>query len=550
MVIFSFCADAERLTFPAEQNHVQVFPQQFEYSLMDDNHIRIGDILVDANKVSLQLVPQNKELSNFRFHFIFPASLMTEGELTIKDSVGKLLWIQTFKKNHLLINSKNSNTKYRDGMATFSSIPFEKDFLTKLENTSFFKFCVSKIDAGTKIILCSKELFLKYSQNIPSIFSREPYRKDSYVVINGRPVDPTGIVFLNKLTDPISLQALMRSGASVEIDTRRKDVVFTDVLQGENKDEILVRAKGTEPVDESKVKRISVDEWEISLPASRPTLFLKGEGGIPMRQEFLIKGPLRTESLKIEVTEGASKKTYSSEVRLRLNKPNEVTLAAGDKKSIVEGSTKTWILMDLEKGKTNKRTLQVIENENKFTTEYEIYRGYPILAFTRLMHPLFSQTQFQWWHGGFHLGAALNADKALTQSLTENDWSLFSAELLYRFEKGMNLDQSNTGLLLFANQATYGSKINLFGLGIFTNIKVSDPMIHWIYAKMQIPLSASGDNIKMKTSWNAEVSGKHFANESVFYEAGIRGFHYGFESSNTDLSFIRTMVFLGVGSLF
>lgn len=548
--LLSISATAERLKFPVEKNNVQIFPQRFEYALIDENHIRIGDIMIDANKVSLELIPQDKQLTVFRFRFRFPSPLMTAGELVVKDSIGKAIWIQKFEKANLAITPDEENERYRVQMAFYDSVPFEKDFLTKLENTSFFRFCVSKIENETKINLCSKELFLKYVKAKPTIQSRDPHRKDSYVVINGRPVDPSGIVFLNEVTDPISLQALLLSGASVEIDTRRKQIRYTDILQGESKDQLIIRAQGTTPVDESKVKRISADEWEMVVPARRPTIYLNGEGGIPMRQEFLIKGSLRSEAMQVEVIEGATTQTYSPEVQIKLKKPTEVTLSPGDKRSSVDGTTQSWMLNQLEKGKINKRGLFVIENNNKFYTEYEVYRGHSILGFTRLMYPLFSQTQFQWWHGGFNWGVALNVDKSLSKSALENDWSKFSLEVLYRFQKGMNLKDPTFGLLFFADQASYDAKATLMGMGLFADLKVKDPNIDWVSARLHWPLSASGDNnLKLKSGWNFEATARKFKNDSVFYELGFRAFSYKFENTAANLTFNRNMIFLGIGSL-
>jgi hypothetical protein len=555
--LYSVEGFAEKLSFPVEKNNVQIFPQRFEYSLVDENIIRIGDIEINANQVSFEIIPQNKDLTQFRFRFQFPVDLISEGEITIKDSIGKALWIQKFQKNYVQTQNKSGQIqvdtqtpgKHRSLVGFFDSIPFDREFLNKLENTSFFRFCVSKIDKETKINLCSKENFLKYKKNKPEIQTREPHRKDSYVVINGRPVDPVGIVFLNQVSDPISLQALLLSGASVEIDTRRKEVRFTDILKAESPDQVLIRAKGTEPVDESAVKRISADEWETLIPLRRPILYLKGEGGIPMRQEFLITGPLRDESLQIEIIDGIVRKTYSEEIKIKFKKPDTVNLLAGDKRSQIESSTQTWTLKDLKKGEINKRSLQVIENDNKFTTEYEVYRGFPITAFTRGMYPLFSQTQFQWWHGGFRWGAALNVDKSLSKSKNENDWTQFGAEFLFRFNESLNGDDSIIGIIAFTQQSTYDIKLSSSGFGFFAEQKVDDPYIDWINAKINFPLFGGGEGYQQKTSWNIEASARHFANRSTFYELGVRGFSYKFEKTSS-ISFNRNMLFVGVGTLF
>jgi hypothetical protein len=37
-------------------------------------------------------------------------------------------------------------------------------------------------------------------KGVPSLGVREPFRKDSFIEINGRPVDPQGVIFLNQKT--------------------------------------------------------------------------------------------------------------------------------------------------------------------------------------------------------------------------------------------------------------------------------------------------------------------------------------------------------------
>lgn len=555
-ILFSLTASLalanQALFFPVERNHIQIFPQRFEYLLLDKDHFRIGDIMLDANKVDFQLINPRGNTSQYKFIFRWPADLLKDGEILIKDSSSKAIWIQKIStRDTKVLEEQAGDDSYRSSTATYESPILENEFLNRLQYAAYFKFCIHKEDQGTRIYLCSKDLYVKKDKNKFTVLSRDSFRKDSYVEINGRPVDPQGAIFLNEQTDNISLRALLVSGASVEINTRKKDIQYKDVVLSENKEELIIRAKGTEPVDQSKVKRTSPSEWEMNLPLDRPILYLKGEGDIPMRQEFLIDGPVRSDAVQVPIASGWAETTYSSELQLKLSPSEGANLINSEKKTSLSRQN-LWTLTGLEKGKLNRHYLNVKTGEGDFVGAYEVYRGFPFEASTRFMLPFFSQSQASWWLPGFRFGLSLNYDKALAKTSSDPDWSALGLEFLLRFSKGLNMKDPGAGLIFFYKNASLGSSLTLLGIGGFYDIKDAwDGRIPWLKFKFTLPLTKSGGDLSLKTSWDLEASARRFDGPSLFYEAGVRWLKTSLSSDNdSNINYNRNMLFMGVGSLF
>jgi hypothetical protein len=542
----------ERLLFPAEKNNIQVFAQRFEYSLTNKSQFRIGDILVDSAEIDVRLVSAGS--NRYRFFFRWPGDLVKEGDLLIQDNTGKTLWAQKFAAKDVRIGASKlpkteESANYRTSVASFQSTPVKTDFLDQLQFNAFFRFCVRKEEKETRIYICSKDLFIKKNaKGGYAIQNRESFRKESSVDINGRPVDPSGIIFLNEVTDGISLRALMESGARLEVDTRRKAIAFQDVVLSDNGKSIVIRAHGTEPVNPALVKRKGPEDWEATVSVDRPIIYLKGEGNIPMLQEFLVQGKVRPDTIRVDIVDGAEPQTYSSSMDLTLKPVKGLTLAAKDKKTT--WNNPTWSLLDFEKGKTNKRYLDVTSADGKFVAAYEAYRGFPFELRTRLMFPLFSQTQFSWWLGP-RLGFDLNYDKTLSKAATDPDWTNIRFDLLYRFTPGMQGKDPTMGALLFYNQFKADASISLLGVGFFFDMKSpwAGP-IHWLQGRFNLPVAKSGTSLALKTSYDIEVSAKHFTSDTLFFDAGLRTMKYSLAADLVSFSYSKTLIFAGAGILF
>jgi hypothetical protein len=548
---------AQLLSFPLEKNGIKIFPQRFEYHLVDKDRFRIGDILLDVTKLDFQLVPVNKSENSFRLRFRWPARLLTEGELVIKDNVGKALW--SLKMNPVQVRiseeeSSNADADHRTQLASFESSPLDDELIKKFKFAAFFKLCIAKADEDTRIYMCSKDLFLKRTADGIRVQSRDSFRSESYVEINGRPVDPQGAIFLNQRTDTVSLRTLLVSGATLEISTRRKDVFFKDVFLSQNGKNLVIRAVGTEPVSGQEVKLLGAQDWEAELPSDRPIVYLKGEGGIPLRQEFLIEGPVRKDSLQIKIASGAQEKTYDPEITMYLEKSfSKFKMSSSQQDSVIVGEKK-WTLRHLESAANNRRYLNVDSPDGKFIAAYDVYRGTPFELTTKLMLPVVSESEIQWWLPDFRWGLGARADKLVMKKTDESDWTNFEFWGHYRFSPGLHMKDPALGIGLTYNSISFGSQLSALGVDFFSEQpgpEWSLGHIDWWLTRLRIPLAMTGSsNYSLKTSYDLETSFRMNATSKFFYEVGLRFMTYRFSSEAEDLAFSKTMILGGIGALF
>ena len=81
--------------FLPEKNNLQILPQKFEYNLLNASTIKIGDIVIDSNNLSLAL---SQERGRYSFTFNWPAGLFEHAELVLFNNYGKAIKNFTIKK--------------------------------------------------------------------------------------------------------------------------------------------------------------------------------------------------------------------------------------------------------------------------------------------------------------------------------------------------------------------------------------------------------------------------------------------------------------------
>lgn len=80
------------LFFPAEKNNIRVLPQIFEYTLLDSEKIKIGDILIDASLIRFEIIKSPGE-DQVRLLFSWPAGLLQEGGIYLMNNSGRAVWM-------------------------------------------------------------------------------------------------------------------------------------------------------------------------------------------------------------------------------------------------------------------------------------------------------------------------------------------------------------------------------------------------------------------------------------------------------------------------
>ncbi|MBO9668256.1 MAG: hypothetical protein J7501_15755, partial [Bdellovibrio sp.] len=520
------------LFFPADKNNLQVLPQRFEYTLMDEDRLKVGDILVDSTQVTFQLIPPTEKNGTYRVRFTWPAELLKEGELAIKNNSGKAIFTTSLDQENVKIsnNTHSEDETLRANIASLTVDLKENQIVDDMKYLPFMTFCIYRQSEDTKIYLCSKELYLSAQQGGLEVKPRSATKKTAQVEINGKVVGNQGIIYLNDRSESVAFKALTQTGAFLEIETRMNNVDFKDVTVSEN-GRIILTAAGAEPADPAKSRKLPDGSWQAVLSKERPVLYLKGDGDIPMRQEFYIRGNLPTAKLRPFVSAKAVTKTYASSVSMQGLTPEGVTVSGdGTEKTAslqAQGKNFTWDIHELPTGKASRHYVNVQSGEDKFVAGYDIHRGNPFALFLGVRYQApsgiaFGSVGFQWWIENFlglqsdwsrlHWGLSLTHDQHLTTNDDTAEVDFTTLELLWRAQPGFHLEDETWGLSL-PIQNVKGESANsvAYGLGAFWQFQPKTKWLKnwmaWSEFKLQYFPSGSGSDFKVKSAYRLEGNG-------------------------------------------
>jgi hypothetical protein len=553
------------LSFPVEKNNVKVLPQRFEYQLIDKDRVRIGDIVMDANEIGFQISSEAFARGRYKIKFTWPAGLLTQGEIAIKDNSGKAVWIHKIDPNKIqYTRPKNDDPSVRAAIANYETSTNAARLVREIQMYPFFQFCVHREEPLTKIYVCSKDLYVKKEAGRQKILSRDSYRPQSYVEINGKPVGPQGLILLNSEDEFISLRALLLSGANIEVDTRMRNVQFNNVTMSPDGQQIIIQAKGAEPVDPTMIKKLDPVNtvWEATLDKGRPYTYLKGQGDLPLRQEFVIQGNVRRDEIQVEILSGATERTSSGSITLALQPAEGLSLYPGDTEGELrkmKDGTYRWTLKNLERNQVNRRFLKVRTNNEEFIAAYDIERINAFELKAAVSFPMWADASVLWSansHWDFLLG--------FSQTLAKDDdpqletLSTSNLSLRYRVPSGVRLrERTFYGALQVQQFAAPGSSFLLYGAQV--GLESPSPAwlskyFQWSFASFTLPLSPSSTDITITSAFEFEASGRRNFGKAYFWDLGLK--HRSLEFSKeiagttTKFSFNQPVIFAGIGAQF
>ncbi len=472
----------EPIYFLPEKNNLQILPQKFEYNLLNNSTIKIGDIVIDSNNLSLQLVSDRSDSS---FTFTWPAGLFQEADLVLFNNYGKAIKNYSISKAdvQLVVEAQEkSDSLLRKDKAIFKTPTLDDSLIEEIKYLPFFKFCLQRKEENTRIDLCSVELYLSSKDGKPTIKMRSENKKKAQILVNNAEVGEQGIIFLNDLTESINFRAQSETGAKLEIETRLKPVDFKDVIISDDGTSLFLTGLGSFPVSDKNVKKLGNDLWQIKLPIEFPVFYIQGEGGIPFRQEFFVRGVLPTESLRSHSSNLISR-TYSKSERMSLEIPKGVTLSSKDNNSIVTAGRNTqkmdWVVSGLEKGVDSKRVLYLKKDANEFAIYQSFFRAPAFeaqLATTYLSAEKlnFLNLGLSYWLNNNRSGVELKLDQSMTKSTTIEKWSNTELSYKHRLKSGMNFQDPSYYLSAHVRSTKIGELgFTHLGIGIGNKSPVS-----------------------------------------------------------------------------
>lgn len=436
------------LNFSAEHNKIQILPQKFEYTLLDESSIKLGDILIDSKSLNFQLEFKQSNPNVVKVIFSWPAGLIKDGELTLYNNYGKALIKEeiTKEKIQIIAGESNKDTLLRNEKATYTTDYQDEEFLEEIKYLPFLKFCIAKKEKNTKIELCSSELYVSSDDNKLTIKLRKSSQREAVVIINGKEAGDQGIIFLNDKNENINFKAQSESGALLEIITKLKPIDFKDVVLSDDQKKIKFKGVGGFPVKEEGVKKINDTTWEISLPTEFPVFFVQGEGGMPMKQEFNIKGAVPQEKMRSYLISPLVEKTYSENISLEARLPKGASAKPKDALSNVipkKNQRFTWNLLNLTANTLNKRYLVTSSKDSEATIGYDVFRGHRFEAFTqvRALSPLnmfILDLDLSWWLNNLRSGLGFKYCLAVTKPESIKSFSDIEFNYFHRLSAGLN----------------------------------------------------------------------------------------------------------------
>lgn len=493
--------------FKAGKNNLRPLPQRFEYNLIDGDHFLLGDALIDFTQFHFSIENGNSE-SEKKIIFQWPSSLLSEGQLTIKNNSGKAIYTFNINKNEIKqtlqkFDSDELNDDVRNQLATYTTEEIPSENIEEMKYSPYMVLCVFKQDKQTNIYLCSKEIYLNIKDGKITIESRSKNTKSPEVFINGKQVGNQGMIYLNNPNENINFRAFTQTGAFVEVETRMKDVNFIDVVQSKDPKKILVIAKGAQPVNEITVKRMSDNKWRTTLNKSRPYLFLKGDGDIPLRQEFSITGPLPNEKIRPYLISQIADKTYSDKVDLKIRAAQNTQVINKDSLANLKlnnDGTVNWTISEIPVNTPTTRNLVIRSDNNDFSIEQIFHRrSANWLYINYLIDSQSNNTYriaFQRWLSNLIFGW-----DAHYLSGTADKSKIFHLGILARLTKGFHHFDDSAGLTFFVDNYTLISSTQLIGVGYWQSLKMNSLFGQWMDIKFQTHLVSSNSDLKLQSSY-------------------------------------------------
>lgn len=529
-----------KLPFPADLNQLQPLAQRFVYDMSSPSQFQIGDLSIDPQQLSFSLHRSDK---GHHFRFRWPPGLFASGKISVLSSQGKAIWSAS-------TNSSGRSTPTKSSAASSSSLfqsgVISEPLLSSMMNSSFVTFCISSIDPETKIYLCTREISVSKGPSGYVLSNRNQGPQIPFVELNGKRVAPQGVVYLNSDDDDLLMRAQLKTGETIELMTRRKATRFVDVVESPEPGFLKLTTEGAAPALSEKFTKMSDTTYVIQIPADRPVYYVQGTGGIPLRQEFLLKGPVPNEKDRLSVTEGFQDRTYSSKLTFTGPLSSGVVVGNHGSKSQVQTTrdTYTWHLLDLAPG-INERTISIQKDQRTYIAGARLEKGRAneIRGHLKASASSIAQAELQYrrWLNGLHWGAELSTFQYLNENEDHPKQAGYLLGFSYRFQAQFAETLEGSGLRLFYGQIQARDfSVTSPAIEAFYQRPWLTPWTSAVEAQGRIWTGGGGADVKLKTSWAAEAAVLRRLWTSTHLRAEIEAAQWAFEPSlpknNIDLS--------------
>jgi hypothetical protein len=491
------------LFYSPDKNSIQLEQQKIDYDLTKETTLRLGPYLLNETTVSISLTREVSEFSNFIISFRWPTDFIQEGFLELINERGQVLWSRRLTEKNIL-NWQKQIELFKVSKSTSEHVGSQyglanQDFL-KIPVTSItepFRYCLTDEQKNGRLAVCSKTYQF---QRVGGQLQISAVKKNIYpqVRVNDKPVTNKGTAIFLENKIPIKFSAMLKSGTYFEFVSNPKDIFIVELTKDEAQQKIVITGFGDlpmEPIDESFVadssywSRLNFSPttgdlrkfWRIKVPQDNPYLYLKGEGGAPFRQGFIFNN-LPSLAARIVIDKDSPRSTYSSVLRLRGQADKSLVLSS--KNTIVkrlEGNNFEWEFLSPKRNANNVGWLEVVEKDQKWLADYEVYRGFPGELSARLTAVLNDDAEFlfvseyngQYWFESIfgsqnkllsrqRWGVAFNQYDIMSGSTDAiKEFGATTADLKYRLTPGVWGREPTMGLVLSYMSFRYSFQDNV-----------------------------------------------------------------------------------------
>lgn len=483
--------------------------------------------------------------------FKWPADYIADGLIELQDDKGEVLWKRNVTERDAkgwkdLLEEQRQNVKLskerlnriiesRKGKVTPEKIDISRpDSLNQVHSRSQFgfaykgvlelpinqitvpfRFCISKDQDAGRVGLCSKryQFTREYGNYGIRAISQEVRPR---VMVNDKPVTMKGTAIFLDYETPIKFSALLKNGTYYEFIARPKEIHLVDMIEDKAEKKVEIVGYGDAPIGDVEKDFYREDNlfsflnfmptigdmrrfWRATVPASNPTIYLKGDGGVPFRQSFVYR-QLPSKDLRIELSDKTQKATYSSTPNLIGKAEQKMRFGNNDDRVEAEKSGDfEWEFRAPQSGQMNLDDVEVIEQGQKFKASYQIFRGFPAEISARLTGVLSSDLDFiflgevagQYWFekiagwDNYYLsklrwGVSVKYFDTLIAKEPESKGfvgiSVLNVDLKYRLNPGIWARDPTVGLILATQKVSYEfkqsdikfkSEAQMLGAGLF-----------------------------------------------------------------------------------
>lgn len=523
------------LFFDPKENGIRSDKQKVDYDLTKKSRLRVGPYVLDQSSVQMNMSIEQGEFYDLEFgldwvkkrgsvyviSFEWPKDYIHQGTIEIINDSGKSLWRRALTKEDQIewgkIKSGDVRSTNEEGLAPKTPPNERPSQLSKIHQQSQFglahrsfheiplativgpfRYCLTEDQTKSRMALCSRRY--EFIREAGRYRVKELTKKvEVKVMINDRSVNDRGTAVFLDLDVPLKFSAILENGTYFEIVSHPKEFKMVDMVLDRDTKMIHIIGYGDTPFADVE-ETFQVDSmnwgflnfmptigdlrkfWRAKTPLQAPYIYLKGEGGIPFRQNFEFDD-LPGSKARLVLLDTTTKSTYSSNVWVRGKVHPEVKLKSeGTEVERVSPTDFRWKYRASEAGKYNRDTLIVEENGKKFIAGYEIYRGFSSEISARtsgiitsgLQFVILGEVAFQHWFesllwmenyylskqrwgiAGRYFNLLAGTENTRSGNSQLKQLSVGNADLKYRFTPGVWGKDPSVGLIAGFQNLDYG----------------------------------------------------------------------------------------------